>query len=65
MEVVVNYDLPFENEYYVHRIGRTGRAGSSGKSFTLVVGREVHRLRRIQSFTGKRIKKSNMPSHRR
>ncbi|MGB9838547.1 DEAD/DEAH box helicase [Methanothermobacter sp.] len=62
VEVVVNYDLPFENEYYVHRIGRTGRAGSSGKSFTLVVGREVHRLRRIQSFTGKRIKKSNMPS---
>lgn len=39
VEVVVNYDLPFENEYYVHRIGRTGRAGSSGKSFTLVVGR--------------------------
>ena len=62
VEAVVNYDLPFENEYYIHRIGRTGRAGSSGKSFTLVVGREVHRLRRIQSFTGKRIKQSNMPS---
>jgi len=62
VEAVINYDLPFENEYYLHRIGRTGRAGSSGKSFTLVVGREVHRLRRIQSFTGNRIKRKNMPT---
>ena len=37
-------------EYYVHRIGRTGRAGREGKAFSLVVGKEVYKLRDIQRY---------------
>jgi ATP-dependent RNA helicase DeaD len=38
IEVVLNYDLPWDEEDYVHRIGRTGRAGRSGRAFSLVSG---------------------------
>ena len=41
IEVVLNYDLPWDEEDYVHRIGRTGRAGRSGRAFSLVAGREI------------------------
>ena len=50
VEVVINYDLPQDSEYYVHRIGRTGRAGKTGRSFTFVSGRELFRLRQIERF---------------
>ena len=40
VDVVFNYDLPQDEEYYVHRIGRTGRAGRTGLAFSFVVGRE-------------------------
>jgi ATP-dependent RNA helicase DeaD len=51
IEVVINYDLPQDEEYYVHRIGRTARAGRSGKAYTFVVGRELLELKNIQRFT--------------
>ncbi len=51
IEVVINYDLPQDEEYYVHRIGRTARAGRSGKAFTFVVGREIIDLKNIQHYT--------------
>ena len=41
LEAVFNYDVPQDIEYYVHRIGRTGRAGKEGLSFTLISGREI------------------------
>ena|SRR5215469_15501966 len=41
IEVVLNYDLPWDEEDYVHRIGRTGRAGRSRRAFSLVAGREI------------------------
>ena len=44
IEVVFNYDLPWDEEDYVHRIGRTGRAGRSGRAFSLVAGREIYKL---------------------
>jgi ATP-dependent RNA helicase DeaD len=40
VEVVFNYDIPWDEEDYVHRIGRTGRAGRSGRAFSLIAGRE-------------------------
>lgn len=49
VEAVFNYDIPQDIEYYVHRIGRTGRAGKTGRSFTLVVGREIYRIRDIEN----------------
>ncbi len=51
IEAVFNYDLPSDEEYYVHRIGRTGRAGKTGRAFTFVWGREFYKLRDIQRYT--------------
>lgn len=48
VEAVINYDVPQDIEYYVHRIGRTGRAGRTGRSFTLVVGKEIYKIRDIE-----------------
>ena len=48
----INYDLPMQPEDYVHRIGRTGRAGRDGSAFTLAVHSERHKVRRIEHFIG-------------
>ena len=62
VEAVFNYDIPQDDEYYVHRIGRTGRAGREGKAFSLVVGREVYKLRDIQRYCKTRIIPQAIPS---
>ena len=61
VEVVINYDLPQDNEYYVHRIGRTGRAGKTGRSFTFVSGRELYRVRQIERFCRTTIEEKKLP----
>ena len=48
LEMVVNVDLPRDADTYVHRIGRTGRAGEKGKAFSLVTPADTHRLRVIE-----------------
>ena len=50
-----NYDLPMQAEDYVHRIGRTGRAGRHGQAFTLATHSERHKIRRIEHFIGRSI----------
>ena len=62
VEAVINYDVPQDIEYYVHRIGRTGRAGRSGRSFTLVVGREIYKIREIEKVCNTKIKARRVPS---
>ncbi len=63
VEAVFNYDLPHECEYYVHRIGRTGRAGKTGSSHTLVAnGSELRKIREIASYIRVPIKANNLPS---
>jgi ATP-dependent RNA helicase DeaD len=62
IEVVFNYDLPNDGEDYVHRIGRTGRAGSEGKAITFVSGREVYKLQNIIRFTKGKIRRERVPS---
>lgn len=62
VEAVFNYDVPQDDEYYVHRIGRTGRAGKTGRAFTLVVGREIYKLKDIQRYCKTRIKRQPIPS---
>lgn len=62
VEAVINYDLPPEEEYYVHRIGRTARAGKSGRAFTLVLSGELGRLRSIQDYANTRIKRQLLTS---
>ena len=62
VEAVFNYDLPQDDEYYVHRIGRTGRAGRTGYAFTFIVGKEVYKLKDIQRYCKTRIKAQPIPS---
>jgi ATP-dependent RNA helicase DeaD len=62
VEAVFNYDVPQDDEYYVHRIGRTGRAGREGRAFTLVVGREVFKLKDIMRYCKTKIKAQPIPS---
>lgn len=62
IEVVFNYDLPNDGEDYVHRIGRTGRAGSSGRAITFVAGREIYKLQNMIRFTRARIRRERVPT---
>lgn len=62
VEAVFNYDVPQDDEYYVHRIGRTGRAGRTGCAFTLVVGKEIYKLKDIQRYCKTKIKRQPIPS---
>lgn len=62
VEAVFNFDVPEDIEYYVHRIGRTGRAGKAGRSFTLVVGREIFKMREIERICHTKIKERKIPS---
>lgn len=55
IEAVINYDIPQDVDQYVHRIGRTGRAGKLGKAFTFVVGRELARMWDIRRATRAKI----------
>lgn len=61
VEAVINYDLPQDIEYYVHRIGRTGRAGKTGRSFTFVSGKEIYRIRQIERFCHTTIEEKKLP----
>lgn len=59
---VINYDIPTDTESYVHRIGRTGRAGRSGDAILFVSPRERHLLRAIERATRKPIELMELPS---
>jgi ATP-dependent RNA helicase DeaD len=60
---VINYDIPAEVESYVHRIGRTGRAGNSGSTILFVTSRERWMLNKIERFMKSKIALLKMPSH--
>jgi ATP-dependent RNA helicase DeaD len=62
IEAVFNYDIPADDENYVHRIGRTARAGRAGCAINFVTGREVYRIRQIQKFTKSKIIAQKVPS---
>jgi len=62
LEAVFNYDLPYDCEDYVHRIGRTGRVGRKGLAITFVQGRDIYLLNRIERFTKTRIRRETVPS---
>ena len=61
---VINYDFPFDSESYVHRIGRTGRAGRTGDAILFLNAHERHLLRRIERATGQPIEPMEVPSAR-
>jgi len=59
VDAVFNYDVPQDEEYYVHRIGRTARAGKSGQAFTFVSGRDIYKIRDIQRYAKIEIKRKS------
>ncbi len=59
---VLNYDIPYDNEAYVHRIGRTGRAGRSGKAILFVAPREKRLLYSIERTTRQKIARMELPT---
>ena len=62
VQVVFNYDLPYDGEDYVHRIGRTGRAGREGRAISFVSGRELFQIRNIERYTNMRIQRARIPT---
>lgn len=64
LDVVINYDLPQEIEYYVHRIGRTGRAGKEGLAITFYSPRQKHVLNIIEKITRQPLTKKALPDQK-
>lgn len=62
VDAVFNYDLPQDTDFYVHRIGRTGRAGSYGKAFSFVYGKDKIKLREIERYTKSKLEKKMIPA---
>lgn len=62
VECVFNFDLPQDEEYYVHRIGRTGRAGREGISFSFVYGRDIRKMKDIERYTKSKLIKHPIPT---
>jgi ATP-dependent RNA helicase DeaD len=62
IQVVFNYDLPYDGEDYVHRIGRTGRAGRAGRAISFASGRELFQIRNIERYTNMRIQRAKIPT---
>jgi len=55
VDVVINFDIPTHSKDYIHRVGRTARAGRSGKSITLVTQYDVELIQRIEAVIGKKM----------
>lgn len=64
VDMVFNYDMPQDEEYYVHRIGRTARAGREGTAFNFVSGRDIYKLKDIQKYTKTKITRKDLPTLR-
>lgn len=62
MDLVINYDVPQELEYYIHRIGRTGRAGNEGLAITLIGRRQLNALRQIERHTKVKLTQKDLPT---
>jgi ATP-dependent RNA helicase DeaD len=59
---IINYSMPMESDIYIHRSGRTGRAGKSGISISLVHSREFSKLRQIEKLVGSRFEHKKVPT---
>jgi ATP-dependent RNA helicase DeaD len=62
VQAVFNYDLPYDGEDYLHRIGRTGRAGKTGMAISFASGREVYQIQQIERFTKVRMNRGKPPT---
>jgi len=63
IDLVINYDVPNDAEDYVHRIGRTARAQSTGMAITFITEKDQRHFKRIEDFLGKAVTKTPVPAH--
>ncbi len=63
IDLVINYDIPFDSEAYIHRIGRTGRAGRSGKAILFVNPRERRFVNNLERAVGQTIEQMEIPKN--
>ncbi|CAI5756255.1 unnamed protein product [Candida verbasci] len=62
VDIVINYDIPTDSKSYIHRVGRTARAGKSGKSISLITQYDLELYLRIEAVLGKKLPKEDNPS---
>ncbi len=62
VDLVINYDIPQDEEYYVHRIGRTGRNGQAGIAFTFYTGKEKNKINNIEKYSKSKLKIGKLPT---
>ncbi len=62
IELVINYDVPHEGEDYIHRIGRTARAASTGTAYTFINDKEQFKFHRIEQLLGRPVEKLQVPA---
>lgn len=62
ISLVINYDIPLDNESYVHRIGRTGRAGNTGRAITFVARNEYRMLQAVEDYIQHKIPRQEVPT---
>lgn len=62
IDIVFNYDLPQQAEYYVHRIGRTARAGKKGVSFTFVTNKDYSKFKEIEKYANIKMERLDLPT---
>ncbi|MBN2795694.1 MAG: DEAD/DEAH box helicase [Clostridia bacterium] len=62
LELVINYDVPQDKDNYIHRVGRTGRAGQNGQAITLVTGNDLYTFYEIEEHAGARIDEYDLPT---
>ncbi len=62
IELVINYDVPHEGEDYIHRIGRTARAASTGTAYTFINDKEQFKFHRIEELLGRPVEKLQVPA---
>jgi len=55
VDIVINYDVPTSSKDYIHRVGRTARAGRAGKSITIVTQYDVELMQRVEAVIGKKL----------
>ncbi len=61
LELVINYDIPLDKEYYVHRIGRTARNGKKGVAYTFYTGKQIEKLCEIEEYTKTKFEYEDIP----
>jgi superfamily II DNA/RNA helicase len=63
IELIINYNVPRDAEDYVHRVGRTARAESTGIAFTFINDDDRYKFRNIEKLVGRTISKGQLPEH--